>query len=205
MEGLTTKMMDKSKVVSVVAAAAAIAAAISAFAALRPAERAARAAEEQLGVQYDLARQAAQPYVWADIQPDGQQGTLLHLVLGNAGPTVAHNVRVVITPPISGGEYRSEYAMDAQRRLSEGVLSLAPGRTIRWSLGRAYDLLDNVNDGVVYRMRVTAEGPFGKVEPLEIAIRPSDWRESLDAPVGSLHYVRKELERLVKAVEHLGR
>ena len=116
-------MIDLSTIVSVAAAAAAIAAAIAAFAALRPAERAARAAEEQLGVQCDIARQAAQPYVWADIQPDNQQGVLLHLVVGNAGPTVAHNVRVVITPPISGSGSRGECAIDAQRRLSEGVLS----------------------------------------------------------------------------------
>ncbi|MTB70778.1 hypothetical protein GGG17_02055 [Arsenicicoccus sp. MKL-02] len=47
------------------------------------------AAWEQTQLQRDLAHEALQPYVWADIQPDVQQGTVMHVVVGNNGPTVA--------------------------------------------------------------------------------------------------------------------
>lgn len=195
--------MDSNTIAAWVAAVAAIVAAVVAFFALWPAQRAAKAAEEQTRVQRELMYQSAQPYVWADIQPDDQQGTMLHLVLGNAGPTVARHVRVFIDPPfpqVSGHIGRSTVA---QRRLREGILSLAPGRIIRWSLGIASDLMKDEEDTTVYRVRVMADGPYGEIEPVETEICLSDWRESLDAPGGSLHHVRKSIEKLVRAVDGL--
>ena len=195
--------MDSNTIAAWVAAVAAIVAAVVAFFALWPAQRAAKAAEEQTRVQRELMYQSAQPYVWADIQPDDQQGTMLHLVLGNAGPTVARHVRVFIDPPfpqVSGHIGRSTVA---QRRLREGILSLAPGRIIRWSLGIASDLMKDEEDTTVYRVRVMADGPYGEIEPVETEICLSDWRESLDAPGGSLHLIRKSIEKLVRAVDGL--
>ena len=195
--------MDSNTIAAWVAAVAAIVAAVVAFFALWPAQRAAKAAGEQTRVQRELMYQSAQPYVWADIQPDDQQGTMLHLVLGNAGPTVARHVRVFIDPPfpqVSGHIGRSTVA---QRRLREGILSLAPGRIIRWSLGIASDLMKDEEDTTVYRVRVMADGPYGEIEPVETEICLSDWRESLDAPGGSLHHIRKSIEKLVRAVDGL--
>lgn len=154
-------------IAAVVAALGAIAAAIAAILAIKPAQRAAKAAEEQANVQRELMYQSDQPYVWADIQPDVQQGTMLHLVLGNAGPTVARNVRVVIDPPFPQSSGRVGRSAVAQRRLREGVLSLAPGRIIRWSLGMASDLMEDEGDTTVYRVRVMADGPYGEIEPVE--------------------------------------
>ena len=195
--------MDSNTIAAWVAAVAAIVAAVVAFFALWPAQRAAKAAEEQTRVQRELMYQSAQPYVWADIQPDDQQGTMLHLVLGNAGPTVARHVRGFVDPPfpqVSGHIGRSTVA---QRRLREGILSLAPGRIIRWSLGIASDLMKDEEDTTVYRVRVMADGPYGEIEPVETEICLSDWRESLDAPGGSLHHIRKSIEKLVRAVDGL--
>ena len=195
--------MDSNTIAAWVAAVAAIVAAVVAFFALWPAQRAAKAAEEQTRVQRELMYQSAQPYVWADIQPDDQQGTMLHLVLGTAGPTVARHVRVFVDPPfpqVSGHIGRSTVA---QRRLREGILSLAPGRIIRWSLGIASDLMKDEEDTTVYRVRVMADGPYGEIEPVETEICLSDWRESLDAPGGSLHHIRKSIEKLVRAVDGL--
>lgn len=190
-------------IAAVVAALGAIAAAIAAILAIKPAQRAAKAAEEQANVQRELMYQSAQPYVWADIQPDVQQGTMLHLVLGNAGPTVARNVRVVIDPPFPQSSGRVGRSAVAQRRLREGVLSLAPGRIIRWSLGMASDLMEDEGDTTVYRVRVMADGPYGEIEPVETEICLSDWRESLDTPEGSLHHIRKSIDKLVSAIESL--
>lgn len=195
--------MDPNTIAAWVAAFGAFAAAVAAFCALKPAQRAAKAAEEQTRVQRELMYQSAQPYVWADIQPDDQQGTMLHLVLGNAGPTVARNVRVVIDPPFPQVPGHIGRSTVAQRRLREGILSLAPGRIIRWPLGIAPDLMKDEEDTTVYRVRVTADGPYGEIEPVETEICLSDWRESIDAPGGSLHHIRKSIEKLVRAVESL--
>ncbi|WP_371174019.1 hypothetical protein [Buchananella felis] len=195
--------MDPNTIAAIVAAVGAVAASIAAFVALLPAQRAAKAAEEQTEVQRALMHQAAQPYVWADIQPDNQQGAMLHLVLGNAGPTVARNIRVVVDPPIPEHPNYAGRCDVAQQRLREGILSLAPGRTIRWSLGRASDLLEDPDDKTVYRIRVTAEGPYGEIEPCETEVRLSDWREARDAPDGSLHFIRTEIEKLTKVLESL--
>ena len=192
--------MDLNTSAAIIAAVAAIVSPIISFFALKPAQRAARAAEEQTNIQRQLMQQTAQPYIWADIQADSKQGDLLHLVLGNSGPTVARNVRVTIDPSISSKGNAGCYAEHAQRRLREGVLSLAPGRTIRWSLGLGSDLLKSENDETVYRIVVTGEGPYGPLDPWDVLVRPSDWRESLDQPDGSLHLVRKSIDELAKAI-----
>ncbi len=43
-----------------------------------------------------------------------------------------------------------------------------------------------------------ADGPYGELKPVKTEICLSDWRESLDAPGGSLHAIRKILRRLVR-------
>lgn len=188
--------MDPNTVAAVVAAIGAVAAAVAAFVALRPANKAVEQSKEQTKIQRDLMVQAAQPYVWADIQPDNQQGTMLQLVVGNVGPTMARNVKVVIDPAIPEHPAYSGATAVAQERLRDGILSLAPRRVIRWSLGRSFDLLEDKDDATIYRLRVTADGPYGALEPVEFEVRPRDWREARDAPDGSLHHVRKEIEKL---------
>ncbi len=166
------------------------------FVALRPASKAVDESKEQTTIQRDLMVQAAQPYAWVDIQPDRQQGTMLQLVVGNIGPTMARNVKVFIDPPIPEHPAYSGTTAVVQERLREGILSLAPRRVIRWSLGRGFDLLEDKDDATIYRLRVTADGPYGALEPVEFEVRPRDWREARDAPDGSLHHVRKEIEKL---------
>ena len=50
-----------------------------------------------------------------------------------------------------------------------------------------------------------ADGPYGPMASNQIEIRLADWRESNDAPDGSLHYIRKEIEKLVRAVEEISK
>jgi hypothetical protein len=101
----------------------AVAAALIAAAALyfnwrstRAAGRAARAAEEQTKVQQQLRIDAAQPYVWVDVRPDDATATLLNLVIGNSGPTVAVNVRVRVDPPLPAIDQVKERSATAQPR-----------------------------------------------------------------------------------------
>lgn len=66
------------------------------------------AAREQTQLQLELARERLQPYVWADIQPDMQQGTLVYVMVGNSGPTVARNVKVTFDPPLPADQRHAD-------------------------------------------------------------------------------------------------
>jgi hypothetical protein len=120
--------------IAFMAAIAAAAAALAAIAALyynqrsaRAAERAAGAAEEQSRIQRQLRVDAAQPYVWVDVQPDEVTSVILNLVIGNSGPTVATNVRVLIDPPLPAIVQLRDRAQTAQELLADGIKSLPPG------------------------------------------------------------------------------
>lgn len=157
------------------------------------------AARGQTQLQRDLAREATQPYVWADIQPDMQQGTMMHVVVGNSGPTVARRVRVTFDPPLPVGSQLAENVHGVEQVLANGIRSLAPNRVLRWSLGAGYDLLAS-EDPQVRTVRVRADGPHGPLPVLEFQIDISEWRQTRDAPDGSLHHVRGAIKDLTKAV-----
>ena len=167
----------------------------------RAADRAARAAEEQTGLQHQLRADAAQPYVWVDLRPDDGQGQLVRLVIGNSGPTVATNVRVHIDPPLRGVEGLQRVAESATRVLTSGLPSLPPGRTLAWSLGMGWDLLEA--DGPVYRFKIDADGPFGQVPTLTYVIDFSQWEHISDTPAGSLHVLTKAVNDLAKRLPQL--
>ena len=103
-------MSDLSWVAPVVAAVSAAVAGLSAWGTARQAKfvrdqtqiqrEQVKTARRQIELQREQAEAAAQPYVWADIQPDPQVRHMLQLVVSNAGPTVATNVRVTSTPPL---------------------------------------------------------------------------------------------------------
>jgi hypothetical protein len=161
------------------------------------ADRAARAAEEQTKIQQQLRIESAQPYVWVDIRADEAVGTLLNLVLGNSGPTVARNVHVQVAPPLPTIAQLRDRVEAAQARLADGISSLPPGRVITWPLGQGFNLL--AADGPqIHTFTVKADGPFGPVPPLTYKLNLSDLRGTLDRPAGSLH-------QLTKAVEHVSR
>jgi len=157
------------------------------------------AAREQTRLQRELAREALQPYVWADIQPDMQQGTVMHVAVGNSGPTVARNVKVTFDPPLPSGKQQADKVESVQHTLAKGLRSLAPNRVLRWTLGAGYDLLSS-DAPQVRTVRVEADGPHGPLPILEIEIDISEWRQARDAPDGSLHHVRGAIKDLTKAV-----
>ena len=157
------------------------------------------AAREQTELQRALAREALQPYVWADIQPDMQQGTVLNVAVGNSGPTVARNVRVTFDPPLPAGKQQVDKVEEVQRTLATGLRSIAPNRVHRWSLGAGYDLMPT-DTSQLRTVRVQADGPYGPLPVLEIEVDIAEWRQSRDAPDGSLHHVRSAIKDLTKAV-----
>lgn len=180
--------------------AAAIAAAVAGIAAVVSAiftAKAANAAKGQTALQRELAEAATQPYVWADVQPDMKQGTILRVVVGNEGPTVATNVRVTFSPPLATPAKHPGAIEAAQRTLASGIKSMAPGRRIEWTAGAGYEVLEG--DGPIrHTVTVTADGPHGPVEPLTFEIDLANWRHAADSPDGSLHLVRRSIDNLGK-------
>lgn len=185
--------MNAETYVTISAAGISLAALYPNFRAMRAAARSADIAEEQ-------TRAQQQPYVWADLRLDDAVGTLINLVIGNSGPTVATNVRVAVKPSLPAIASLRSRAEAAQKQLADGVSSLPPGRSMSWSLGQSFNLL--ATDGpLAFTFTITADGPFGPIPPLTYVVDLSDWKETLNRPTGSLHQLTQAVEKLTGAVE----
>jgi hypothetical protein len=160
--------------------------------------RSAKASREQARQLKQAATDAAQPMVWVDVRGDDGQGQALVLLLGNSGPSIARNVKVVFDPaPPSTRDIKP-----VLENLKQGIASLAPGRTMQWALRAA----QNTSDWDAHqtcRVRIEAEGPFGAIEPLEYVISVDDLHGSPAAPPGNLNAVAVELHEMTKATKEL--
>jgi hypothetical protein len=163
---------------------------------------AAKAAVDQTKIQRQLRIDAAQPYVWADLREDKIRGTMVLLVLGNSGPTVATDIKVTITPELRATSMNAEKVQRVQERLANGFQSLAPGREVSWSLGVGFEILEK-EGGRSYSFKVEAMGPFGPLEPLTYVVDMDDWRSMRDNPSGDLHQLTKSIDKVAVGVSNL--
>ena len=146
------------------------------------ARRSVKASRELIKQQKQAAKDAAQPMLWVDIRDEDGQGEALVLLLGNSGPSIARKVRVTFDPaPPATQAIKPILAI-----LKQGIASLPPGRTMRWVLGGA-DNRVNLDADFAYRVRIEAEGPFGRLEPLEYVLSIDDLDASRAAPPANLH------------------
>jgi hypothetical protein len=160
--------------------------------------RSAKASRQQTKQQKQAAKDAAQPMVWVDVRGDDGRGQALVLLLGNSGPSIARNVKVVFDPaPPSTLDIKPILEI-----LKQGIASLPPGRTMQWALGAPHNAVD-WDAHKAYRVRIEAEGPFGAIEPLEYLISVDDLDGSRAAPPGNLHAVAVELHEMTKATKEL--
>lgn len=189
--------MSVESITTITSSAAAVIATLVALASLRFSKQAADAAEKQTKLQQDVALAATQPYVWADVEGDTKQGTLINLVVGNSGPTFATNVRVRIDPPLPFGDMPDQFKTIVERRLAPGLASLAPGRVLRWTLGAGPEVVGTERDQI-HDIIVDADGQNGPVPTLSYRINLADFRETMDQPDGSLHAIRKSIDELTK-------
>jgi hypothetical protein len=103
------------------------------------------------------------------------------LLLGNSGPSIARNVKVVFDPaPPSTLDIKPILEI-----LKQGIASLPSGRTMQWALGAEHNSSDSDAHNA-YRVRIEAEGPFGLIDPLEYVISVDDLHGSRAAPPGNL-------------------
>jgi hypothetical protein len=190
--------MDASAIVAVMAAGISLAALVAAIYQARSARAQVSESRAQTDLQRQMHRDAAQPYVWADVRPDEGHGQLLKVIVENSGPTVARDVRVTFDPPL----------MDLHRRdrdyftgLEDGISALTPGRRMSWNLGVTFELMTE-ELAIAHEVTVDAVGPFGPVEQLRYTIDLSQWRENSAVPPGSLHEVRNAIADIAKTLKH---
>lgn len=94
---------------------------------------------------------------------------------------------------------QAERIRKLERRLGEGLASLAPGRVVRWSLGLGKYIYAEKGPQI-YRFVVSADGPFGPIETLSYTVDLDDWKHILVQPDGSLHAVDQSIKALTKRV-----
>jgi hypothetical protein len=167
------------------------------------AEESRRIAERQLSTAMRAHEAALQPYVWVDLRPR-DDGQMLVLVIGNAGPTVATDVHVTFIPPLEDivPEGGRERATQVSERLSRGLRSIAPGRTFMWNLGVAVDFFSSEDRDPVAEVTamITAEGPAGQLDPVEYVIALEDLRHQASRAVG-VALLEQPLKRIADALK----
>ncbi|WP_159537523.1 hypothetical protein [Aeromicrobium sp. 9AM] len=182
--------------IAVVAALAAAAAAIATVVSGRFVRQQVREMRRQTDLQQAIAEGSSSPYVWADVRLQSRNGWNLEFVIGNSGPTVATNVRVTIDPPLPT-DHEGAFLEAMHQRLQEGLSSLAPGRTLHWTLGPSPDLV-NRSGSLAHRVRIACDGPYGAVAVSEYSIDMADFRESVARHDGSFVDVAREIAALTK-------
>jgi hypothetical protein len=156
----------------------------------------------QTSLQRQIAEDAAQPYVWADVRIQQINGLVMEFVLGNSGHTVATEVVVSVDPPFprtQEAEHKFVEAMHAA--LDAGISYLPPGREMTWSIGTS-PLLVNREGPLVHHVRIQCKGPFGAVAANEYDIDFAGMRETVAVHSGSLRDVARSID---KAVDRLAR
>jgi hypothetical protein len=131
-----------------------------------------RSAAQQLALTERIHREQNEPYVIVDIQPERNDGSLL-LVIENAGPTVARNVRISCNPPIQSGWApvgdEPDLTQVMQQVLARTIPMLPPRRRLTFLLDNS-SRYKNTELPRVYTFTVNADGPAGAVETLEFTV-----------------------------------
>jgi hypothetical protein len=190
-EALTA--LDASAWISVIAV---LVACIAAFFAKREADAAIRQTE----LQEQIHRDSHQPYVWVDFRLDATQGSLMHLVVRNEGPTVAEDVRIAFDPPIQGVGTTIKSLEPVHAQLSEGLRSMPPGREMKWAFAMGHRLYGDEGSEVPHRytVTITGRGPYGDLPTLTYPLDLDEMREMAAPRLGSLEHVAKAIEKLAK-------
>ncbi|GAA3871598.1 hypothetical protein [Tessaracoccus defluvii] len=169
-------------------------------------QRSAQIAQDQLEATLEAQRAAQQPYVWADLRMRDDAG-MLALVVGNSGPTVATNVVVKFEPPltsllVAADERASRMVARTAARCAEGLGSLAPGRTMQWSLDVLYKFFPENGEVPVptLTLRIQAMGPGGvEIPSLEYRINLEDLKYQDARPQG-FAVVERPLRKIAEAM-----
>lgn len=82
-------------------------------------------------------QEESRPFLVVDIQSSAAWNNLFNLVIENAGPTVARDVRVSFTPPLQSSN--DQVDLESTVLLTEGIPMLPPGRQVKAFFDAAND------------------------------------------------------------------
>lgn len=193
--------VDAGSWITLAAVAVAVIATIPAYVSLRFARMAADSAVEQTELQRQIAHEARLPMVWADVRPHPESKSTLCLFIGNAGPTIAHDVRAVIEPRILAGGIR--FSCDAaQDAAAAGIAAVPPGRVLEWSLGVASDLLNVEGQPEQFTITITGRASDGTVLSDSFVTRFDDIRHQR-ASDGSAATIAQQMRHMLNEARKL--
>lgn len=93
-----------------------------------------------------------------------------------------------------------------QSRLHEGLASLAPGRTLHWTLGTSPELVNATGRPTAHRIVIRCNGPFGEVPVNDYVLDFEDFRVSVARRSGSLYELGKSVSKSIdSAADRIGR
>lgn len=137
-------------------------------------------------------------------RPERNDGSLL-LVIENAGPTVARNVRISCNPPLKSGWApvgdEPDLTQVIQQVMARTIPMLPPRRRLTFLLD-SRERFKNTELPRVYTFTVNADGPAGAVETLEFTVDLDAvaWALLEDRPTKQLETKLGKIERAVFAL-----
>jgi hypothetical protein len=154
-------------------------------------------------------RESLQPMVTVQIRPAVNDPSVMVLNVANIGPSLARNVRISVTPPITRSfDDPSEDPMYQWKIFTDGVRTMPPG----YSMEFLFDIGFRRFTGTLplsFTFVVSADGPFGPARKLvyEIDLRPMRdmWvgQKTLGSIVDTLDKTNESLGRVAEAVRLL--
>ena len=123
--------MEANDWITVLAVMVAVIATVPAYLSLRITKAAADAATAQTHLQREIPHQGRLPMLWADLRPHPEHRSVTCLIVGNSGPTTAHDVMVMVEPRVLPGPpaLACEVGQAAAARTDAGVVDGRRART----------------------------------------------------------------------------
>lgn len=166
--------------------------------------RATAVAMEQTALQERIAYEARLPQLWGDIRPHPISRDYLFISIGNTGQTSAHNVKMVIEPPLEPAEGWRTQSDSAQTAARVGIATLTPGRTMEYKLGEVGEVVEaNLHVGE-FRVTLTGETSDGEELRQEYAIRAQDIHKTTVVGGGSMRLIGDQINQLRSEVRNIG-
>jgi hypothetical protein len=166
-------------------------------------------AEEAQQANRRAQQDTLQPMVVVDIVPAPNDRGVMMLVIENIGPSVARNVRISVSPPLSRSLDRpGSKSVNDWHVFTRGIRTMPPRHRMEFFFDVGFQ---RFTSGVLneYIFTVDAEGPFGSIPQMTFEIDLNAMRETwigqttLGKAVSQLEKVNVNLRELTSTIRNL--
>jgi hypothetical protein len=161
---------------------------------------AARASASALAEMREARDQEVAPYVIAYFDVSDARYTIC-FVVENIGRSMAHNVRVVVEPPLQSTQIQD---IDKVAFIQDGIPTLAPGQALRTIVDTTFMYLNHPDLPKAYHVTITYMG--GLSSAVRRTVQNADlnmYQNMRPSPEPGMHHLVQEAEKLRKAIERL--